>query len=418
MQISRPNYISQLQQNIDDNKKVILLHGWRGSGKTTILKHLMSHIEFCQKKYYFSFDEDIVAKKFKNAEDFKWYMQIKYGINFYEHNLLLLNEIQYSKNILSLFEELIQDKEMKTTIIATGIIHPQQEDYQKLIKSGQATTITIHPLWFFEFLDNKNIHTTYLSIDRPSMVMFKEIQSLFDEYLIRWWYPEVIKATTRERKQYNLKSVVQKVYDKDVGFYFNGDEILVFQDLMERLCRQTMGWCKYKSLSEDIEISIILIKRYIQFLQDNCLIQTLPYFFTDKKRELSHQETICVGDMGIMSYMTQNYGSKIHNITIIKNFIGNEICKYITETDICMTYKKINNSIVDFVIFHADNTITPIIVTESNTNKAPKVLKWFDTQYGHRIRRYIKTTPLYAERTTYHDKELLCIPHFMIKTVL
>jgi hypothetical protein len=73
-------------------------------------------------------------------------MQIKYGINFYESNLLLLNEIQYSKNIFSLFEELIQDKDMKTTIIATGIIHSQQEDYQNLIQSGQIATITIHPL--------------------------------------------------------------------------------------------------------------------------------------------------------------------------------------------------------------------------------------------------------------------------------
>jgi hypothetical protein len=33
---------------------------------------------------------------------------------------------------------------------------------------------------------------------------------------------------------------VQKVYDKDVGFYFNGDEILAFQDLMEELCHIVM----------------------------------------------------------------------------------------------------------------------------------------------------------------------------------
>jgi hypothetical protein len=31
----------------------------------------MSHTELHQKKYYFSFDEDIVAKKFKNADDFR-----------------------------------------------------------------------------------------------------------------------------------------------------------------------------------------------------------------------------------------------------------------------------------------------------------------------------------------------------------
>lgn len=419
MEIFRPQYIKQIHTIIEKQSiKIILLHGGRWSWKTTILKHLMSDSIINLKKYYFSFEEDIVAKKFKNADDFRWYMQIKYGINFHERNLLLLNEIQYSKNIIKVLEELLQDHNIQTTIIATGIIQTHEENYLTLIQSWQVKTITIHPLWFFDFLDNKNIHTTYLSIDKPSSVMFKEIQSLFDEYLIWWWYPEIIKATTKDRKQYNLKAIVQKVYDKDVWFYFNGDEILVFQELMERFCHQTMQWCKYKTLSQESEISIILIKKYIQFLKDNCLIQILPYFFTDKKRELSHQETIYIADMGIMSYMTHHYGSKIHNITTIKNFIGNEIYKYISDTDQCMTYQKINNSAIDFIIVHEDNTITPIVITESNTNKPPKVLKWFHQHYGHRIRRYIKTTPLHAERTAYYDKELLCVPHFMIKTVL
>ena len=418
MIISRQHYISQLQQNIQDGKKIILLHWGRWSGKTTLLKQLMSDSEISQKKYYFSFDEDIVAKKFKNAEDFRWYMQIKYGINFYESNLLLLNEIQYSKNILSIFLELLQDNEINTTIIATWIIYSKDEHYNNLIDSGKVKKITVHPLSFFDFLNIKNIHTTYISIDKPSLVMFREIQWLFDEYLIRWWYPEIIKSTTKDRKQYNLKAIIQKVYDKDIGFYFNGDEILIFQELMEILCYQTMQWCKYKTLSQKSEISITLIKRYIQFFNDNCLIQILPYFFTDKKRELSHQETICIADMGIISYMTHHYGAKLHNLITIKNFIGNEIYKYMSETDQCMTYQKINSSSIDFIILHKDNTITPIVVTESNTNKAPKVFKGFHKEYGERIRKYIKTTPLYAEKTTYHDKELLCVPHFMITTVL
>jgi predicted AAA+ superfamily ATPase len=128
-------------------------------------------------------------------------------------------------------------------------------------------------------------------------------------------------------------------------------------------------------LSNDTEISITLLKKYIHFFQDNCLINTLPYFFTDKKKELSHQETVGIADMGIMSYMTHHYGSKLHNLTSIKNFVANEIIKYIPDTDRCMTYQKVNNSTIDFIILHGDNTITTIIVSESNSDKPPKVLK-------------------------------------------
>jgi predicted AAA+ superfamily ATPase len=82
-------------------------------------------------------------------------MQIKYGINFYEQNLLLLNEIQYSKNIIGVLYELLQDTQIKTIIIATGIIQTHEENYLNLIQSGKVKTITIHPLGFFDFLDYK-----------------------------------------------------------------------------------------------------------------------------------------------------------------------------------------------------------------------------------------------------------------------
>lgn len=73
-------------------------------------------------------------------------MQIKYGINFAEHNILLLNEIQYSKNILNVFHDLIQDQSIGTTIIATGIIQKQSNEYKLLYDSGKISTLTIQPL--------------------------------------------------------------------------------------------------------------------------------------------------------------------------------------------------------------------------------------------------------------------------------
>ncbi len=419
MQIFRPQYLRELIAIINDQSaKLIFLHGGRGSWKTTILKHILADHDISQKKYYFSFEDDIVAKKFRNADDFKWYIQIKYGINFYEHNILLLNEIQYSKNFINVLSELLEDHSIKTIIIVTGIIHTQSEEYQNILSSGLSKTITVHPLGFFDFLAYKNIYTTYLTLDNPSPIMFKELQGLLDEYLTRGGYPEVIKATTKDRKEFNLKAIIQKVYDKDVGFTFYGDEILAFQDLMEQLCYISMQGFKYKSISHQTDISIPLLKKYIAFLRENCLIETLQYFYSDKTKELSHQDTIVIGDMGIFSYMTGNFWSKLHNIIAIKNFIYNEIAKNITHKEHCYTYQKINNSRIDFIVEHEDKTLSVIFVSDSNTEKPPKVFKWFHERYGHRIRKYIKTTPLLAYKWEFFDKEFICIPHFMIHTVL
>jgi DNA-binding sugar fermentation-stimulating protein len=108
----------------------------------------------------------------------------------------------------------------------------------------------------------------------------------------------------------------------------------------------------------------------------------------------------------------------LHEIKSIKNFIANEIIKHLAPDEQLMTYKKVNNSSIDFVIVHADSTLTPIMVSERNTSTAPKIYASFFEHYGHRIRRCIKTTPLLLHKGSYRDKEFFCVPHFMISKIV
>ncbi len=103
-------------------------------------------------------------------------MQIKYGIDFQLPNILLLNEIQYSKNLLTIFYELLQDPTIVTQIIATGIVQEKSEEYKLLTHSKYVRTLIVDPMSFFDFLDYKQIHTTYLSLEKPSPVVFRELQ--------------------------------------------------------------------------------------------------------------------------------------------------------------------------------------------------------------------------------------------------
>lgn len=116
--------------------------------------------------------------------------------------------------------------------------------------------------------------------------------------------------------------------------------------------------------------------------------------------------------------MTKNFGSKLYDFIVIKNFVAQEIIKYLPYGDRLMTYKKINNSSIDFIIVHADGTLTPISVSEKNTSTIPKVYNGFRELYGDRIRSYIKTTPLLAQRGQFGNKEFICVPHFMISKAL
>lgn len=105
-------------------------------------------------------------------------MRIKVGIDFETESLLFLNETQYSKEIGSIISSLIENTSIKTTFIVTSITEIAVNH------NHHSISIEIYPMSFFEFLESRGIHTTYLSIQNYSEILLREIQPLLDEYLI------------------------------------------------------------------------------------------------------------------------------------------------------------------------------------------------------------------------------------------
>ena len=80
-------------------------------------------------------------------------MQIKLGINFDKESILMLNEIQYSKDIIEIIIQLLQDTNVKTKIIATTVYDIPEHILQRV--QGRSTCLHVYPLDFFEFLEEK-----------------------------------------------------------------------------------------------------------------------------------------------------------------------------------------------------------------------------------------------------------------------
>lgn len=393
----------------DPDIRIIHIHGARWSGKTHILNLLMQDNTINQKKFFLSFEHDIVAKQFHTVHDVMTSISLTTGIDRSTPSLLLINEVQYSKNLIALIHEMIKINDVKTCFVLTGITNIANYYDNKIIAD-----IMIHPISFFDYLESKHIHTTYLHVDSYSPIMMQEIVHYRDEYLTRWGYPAVVSSSTAEHKIHELKVIIQKIYDKDIAFWFNRDEMLTFETVMNDTCQQS--WSAYKHIPTAKRLSITprLMNKYKTFLQEQYLIDMVPYFCQDKKSELSHQETLYMSDNGLISYMSKNFGSKIHDITSIKTFIYNEIIKHINPQDNLYSYQKVNMSSIDFVIIHADETITPIIVSERNSPATPKIYHSFADKYGYKVRRYIKTTLSSYNKWTHADKDFICLPHALI----
>lgn len=214
MRFKREKYLNKLYQAIENpTLRLIFLTGPRDSGKTTILKQVYEDSHITIKKHYFSFDQSIVSKQFADAYELKKYMEIKLGIDFHTPSLLMLNEIQYSKDLIKLLIQLTNDEHIHTKIIATSVTDIDQKLLAKVAE--KSTTIHIYPLDFFEFLEDKQIHTQYFNLHNFSKILLQEIQPYFQEYLIWGGYPAVVAATTQEQKIAALKDIMRKIFEKD-----------------------------------------------------------------------------------------------------------------------------------------------------------------------------------------------------------
>lgn len=419
MIIHRKKYVDQIYSAIhNDIIKFVLLNGGRESWKTTLLREIMNDETISNKKYYVSLDDHIVSKQFTGTDDFMSYMQIKFGIDFFQQNLLLLNEIQYSKNLWSIVNDLLLNRKIKTKIIATGVT--LGDFYSPINLSPQEyKIITVYPLDFFEFLEHKQIHTQYLTTDQFSPIMFKEIEKIFDEFLIRGGYPSVVIAQTHEAKLSALKQIIQKIYDKDAGFWFNTEELLNFQKILEYLVSHNTFSIKKNILSDESGISIRHIEHYIKFLTNNFIIDTIPHFFSNKRSEVSLQKKMYFIDTGIISFLTNTFWSKLKNTTTLKNFIYAEIVKNKTEKTSIKTYKKINGSHIDFLLYNTEfDSIIPVVISNTKSTISPKIYTSFWEHYKGKIPHMIKLIPMGIYKDNENNITYDCVPYFMTRELL
>jgi hypothetical protein len=168
------------------------------------------------KKYYFSFDTDLVAKKFLHVQDFVAYMELSFGIDFAKPGLLLLNEMHYSPDIYVVLTEYIYTTNYAVTIIATGIMETHSSIYTHLLAHVAVRAWIVRQLAFISTLHAKGMHTEYLTHALESSIVLAEIQRHYSEYLTWGGYPAIVISTSMAAKKSRLKEMIHKIYDKDI----------------------------------------------------------------------------------------------------------------------------------------------------------------------------------------------------------
>lgn len=259
--------------------KVVSIIGPRQVGKSTLSEHIFK-------------DTNNVLRINGDNTDAK-YMFENVSENFLKiltanHNALLIDEAQKIKNIGEMLK-IMADKLNHIPVIITGSSSFLLTKAVNESLTGRKREIQLLPISFAEMVKHTNI---------------VEETRMLDHRLIYGYYPEVINNLGDEKDV--LKELANSYLYKDLMEENNIAKPDKLVKLLQALSWQIGSTVSTNELSQLVGIDAKTIDRYIDILQKNFIIYTLPSYSNNLRNELKFSKKIYFYDMGIRNAIIGN----------------------------------------------------------------------------------------------------------------
>lgn len=262
--------------------KVVSIIGPRQVGKSTLSEHI--------------FKDTVNVLRINGDDTDAKYMFENVSENFLKiltanHNALLIDEAQKIKNIGEMLK-IMADKQNHIPVIITGSSSFQLTKAVNESLTGRKREIQLLPISFAEMVKHTNI---------------VEETRMLDHRLIYGYYPEVINNLGDEKDV--LKELTNGYLYKDIMEENNIAKPDKLVKLLQALSWQIGSTVSTNELSQLVGIDAKTIDRYIDILQKNFIIYTLPSYSNNLRNELKFSKKIYFYDMGIRNAIIGNMSS-------------------------------------------------------------------------------------------------------------
>lgn len=417
MLFKRKKYLDKIYKYLENNNKLIILYWARQAGKTSLLKILIEDKNLNSSKYYINFD-DIFEKKWNNKQEFIDYINFNYSVDFYKKWILFLDEIQTIENIEQILKSLYDDEKIKLQIIATwSWLWQIKKLWSSLV--GRIKEIYVYPFSFYEFLELKNIDTSFFSLQKYKDFMYEKIEPLLKEFYLYWWYPAVILANTKQEKIEKLSEIIEMYLKKDIYYFLKENEVVSFKKLFSYLAYNISSSVNISKLSSYLWINRKKIEYYLEILEKSFLLYKVYPFYNDTRKEYSKQSEFFLNDTWIINFLKNNFNLIEFEWEIIENFSYLELLKNKKlNSDEIKTYNKLNWSEIDFIYIFREWWIIPIEIKLKNNDIIPKIFNSFQKDYKEKIKFFVRTSTNFLENREIEEKKIKIIPFFMLEKII
>lgn len=348
---------SRLLEALTDSP-VILIHGARQTGKSTLVKSLAEN-EYPAK--YLTFDDTgILSAAQSNPLDF---------ISGYDDNLVI-DEVQRVPEIFLAIKSLVDKKRKAGKFILTG-----SANVLLLPKVSESLAGRIEILNLFPLSQSEISNTEYNFIDKLFESNFKPENTArrknnIINRVLTGGFPEMLSRKDRARQNAWFKSYITTILQRDVRDIANIEKINELPKLLSLFAARAGTLLNFAELSRSSTIPQTTLKRYVALLEAIFMIYQLPAWSGNLSKRLIKTSKLYLNDTGLLSHLIGFEADKIYSDSmywgrLLENFVLNELLKQASWSRHNLSlhhFRSVSGQEVDFIIERSDGKLIAVEV--------------------------------------------------------
>ncbi len=284
-------------------RDMIALVGPRRSGKTTFLQHRMEGPD----STYVLFDRPLPRRVFE--EDVE-----RFELEFVSgHELAVLDEVQYCEGAGRNLKYLV-DNGNRLWITSSSERVLAREVLSHLV--GRVHVMRLMPFDLDEYMRARGHRV------REGEVLERAVW----EHMLYGGYPQVVLTEDVRTKRDILESLFETMVLKDVALTFSIDKVGELERLVRYLALTPGGPLNVQSLSDDLDLSVPTLDKYLDALEKSYMMVRVPPFFTNKLKEIVKQPKVFFIDTGLRNLISGDAPSEPTG-TMFENYVLTELLK-------------------------------------------------------------------------------------------
>ncbi|MBA4417120.1 MAG: hypothetical protein C0392_04305 [Syntrophus sp. (in: bacteria)] len=370
--------------------EVVVLHGARQVGKTSILYLIQDQLKTKGETTYFIDLEDsrYVRILDEGVDAFLRYLK-EDGVTLPPPGsklFVFIDEIQYLADPSS-FLKLMADHHKPIKLIVSGSSSFAIKSKFKDSLVGRIVDFEIYPLSFTEFL----LFNDYPFQEGEVYTQKKtdELRVKFREFVLYGGYPRIVLAAGAERKEKYLQQIIDTYVKRDIRDLASVKNIDKFNKLLEVLAAQSGQILNVTEISNTTRITTPTIEKYLFVLENTYILKLVRPYSRNIRSELFKAPKVFFYDSGLMQMLWLKGLQKEVLGQVFETAIFAELLKkYGRET--VFYWRTKDKKEIDFIL-RVKDALTPIEAKLNFEQFSPGAIRYFNAHYG--IDRY-KVTAL------------------------